>query len=180
MTIKVQRAAAPRIARHGGLYTLSQSFRFSGLNSHDIATTILTKLLVGEESLLGNRPGTEVAAPEGERHLRDFSPTPGFRFDVHLRHADASLFVVQFSQPSLDTPYLSGELIWTLEDESQGSLFSEEINTPRTLDHLHHPLSGRRHSIRRWLFFRVGHPQVMNRLAINIARLAAADPKQCE
>jgi len=76
MTIKVQRAAAPRIARHGGLYTLSQSFRFSGLNSHDIATTILTKLLVGEESLFGNRPGTEVAAPEGERHLRDFSPTP--------------------------------------------------------------------------------------------------------
>jgi len=178
MTIEVQRAASPQTAQRDGLYTLSQSFRFSGLSSHDVATTILTKALVGEGSLFGNRPGTEVAAPEGERHLRNFSPAPGFRFDVHLRQAEAALLVVRFSQPSLDTPFLSGEFLWTFENERQGSLFSEEINTQPALDHVHHPLSGRRPSMRRWLFFRVGHPQVMNRLALNIARLATADPER--
>jgi hypothetical protein len=171
MTVAVERVGRAQAGRRGHHYTLEQRFRL-GTSAERIATILLAEPLVGAGSVFGKRPGSEGAAAEGERHLRGFSPASMFRFDMRLRRVAPGIFVVQFSQPDRVTPYLSGELVWFLEDDTEGAVFDEQINTPRALEHAREPLGGAPRSLRRWIFFHVGHKQVMDVMMSNIATIA--------
>jgi hypothetical protein len=136
-----------------------------------LAGVLLTAPLTGNDSIFGNRPGSEVDRTERSRRLREFSPAPGFRFDVDLMQGEDGEFIVSFSQPDRRTPYLQGDVLWSMSDEADGAVFDEQINTGRALQTVDQPLSGPRPSARRWLFFRVGHKQVMDTATGNIATL---------
>ena len=156
-----------------GLTTLEQRFLFAGgeATAAGVAHVLLTAPLIGADSVFGERPGEEGPRTSSSRALRGFSPAPGFRFDVDLARQDGGVFVVRFSQPDRGVPYLQGDAVWTVSDESGGAALHEEINTERALQVSSDPLSGPRPSLRRWLFFRIGHKQVMSRAASNIAAL---------
>lgn len=162
--------------RNAGETTLEQTFQFEAdVNAAMVADLLRSAPLVGEGSIFGDRPGHEETDDAGSRHLRGFSPAPGFRFDVDLAERDEGVFVASFSQPHSRRPYLEGDVVWLLRDESGGTLFHEEINTDLALaTGGGQPLSGEGPSLRRWLFFRVGHAQVMRGAIDNIARLAQA------
>ena len=115
-------------------------------------------------------PGDEEPAPPGTRRLRGFSPAPGFRFDVDLIERDGR-FIVRFSQGGRPVPYLQGDFVWTITDEGDGAVLDEQINTEAALEVGDEPLSGQKVSLRRWLFFRMGHKQVMQGAATNLAVL---------
>lgn len=157
----------------GDLTTLEQRFRFTGdgASSAAIARVLLTAPLTGVNSIFGDRPGEESERTDVKRTLRAFSPAPGFRFDVDLVRVNQGAFRVRFSQPDRDVPYLHGTLVWTVEDEDDGAILLEEINTERALMVADEPVRGSRRSLRRWLFFRAGHKQVMSRATSNIAAL---------
>jgi len=162
------------LGSHQGLTTLEQRFRFGGegATAAAIADVLLAAPLTGGESVFGDRPGEPGPRTNSSRTLRGFSPAPGFRFDVDLTHRDAGVFVVRFSQPGRNVPYLHGELVWTVYDDDNGNaVFDEQINTAEALELVGEPLSGPRPSLRRWLFFRVGHKQVMTRATNNMAAL---------
>ena len=156
-----------------GLTTLEERFRFEGdgANAAAIAGVLLTAPLTGGDSVFGDRPGEEDSRTDSSRTLRAFSPAPGFRFDVDLAQQDEGVFLVQFSQPDRNVPYLQGDLVWTVADEGNGAVLDEQINTERAFQVASEPLSGPRPSLRRWLFFRAGHKQVMSRATNNIAAL---------
>jgi len=61
--------------------------------------------------------------------------------------------------------------VWSISDDGDGALLDEQINTDRAFQVAGKPLSGPRPSLRRWLFFRVGHKSVMSRAAKNVADL---------
>jgi len=123
---------------------------------------------------VGGRLGRLRLAVEQSRTLRGFSPAPGFRFDVELTKHENGVFRVQFSQPDRKVPYLGGGFVWMVTDDGDGAVFDEHINTERAAEVAGEPLSGPRPSLRRWLFFRAGHRQVMARATANIAALLDA------
>lgn len=156
-----------------GLTTLQQTFRFSGegVNAAAIADLLLTAPLTGNPSVFGDRPGEEGPRTGSSRTLRNFSPAPGFRFDVELADLGDGVFLVRFSQPDRDTPYLQGGLVWVVQDGDDGAVLTEHVNTERALEVANEPLSGSQPSLRRWLFFRAGHKRVMSEATNNIAAL---------
>lgn len=173
------------IGRSDGLTTLVQTFRFPGaVTASAIGGVLRTAPLVGPASvpsIFGDRPGEEERAAaggeSGARRLRRFSPAPGFRFDVELTERAPGVFVASFSQDDRRTPYLVGDAIWFVNDGPDGSggaVFEEEINTERALAHGASPLTGPKPSLRRWLFFRVGHSKVMTDATRRVAALATA------
>ena len=68
-------------------------------------------------------------------------------------------------------PYLQGSFVWAVSDAGDGAVFDEQINTERALQVAAEPLTGPRPSLRRWLFFRAGHKQVMAKATANLATL---------
>lgn len=156
-----------------GLTTLEQRFRFTGdgASAAAIARVLLSAPLTGADSIFGDRPGKEELRTDTSRSLRGFSPAPGFRFDVDLAQVADGVFRVRFSQPDRAAPYLQGDVVWRVTDEGDGAVLVEDINTERALQVGDEPLSGARPSLRRWLFFRAGHRQVMDRATGNIAAL---------
>jgi hypothetical protein len=170
MTIDVSRVAHELI-RHQGRDALAQRFLFAGARAAAVADVLLAALLAGDSSVFGNRPGVEIERSDTSRRMRGFSPAPGFRFDVELTHRGEDGFAVRFSQPDRRVPYLRGDLLWTITDEADGAVLDEQINTERALQSLDAPLGGDRPSLRRWLFFRVGHRQVMLGATKNIAAI---------
>lgn len=171
-----------------GRGSLEQQFRFTGdrANADAILDVLLTAPLVGEHSIFGNRPGEEEGTVDRSRRVRGFSPAPGFRFDVELAERDSttvrgassrgSAVVVRFTQPDRDVPYLEGELLWIVRDQLDGPVLDEQINTPTVLQDLGAPLGGPKRSLRRWLFFKVGHQRVMRRAVRNIAQILERRP----
>lgn len=159
-----------------GLATLQQRFRFDGEGAHaaTIVRILLSARLTGDDSVFGARPGEEGPRTESSRTLRRFSPAPGFRFDVHLSLQDVGVFLVRFSQPEREVPYLEGDLVWTVVDEGAGAVLDEQINTEQAFHTAREPLRGPRPSLRRWLFFRAGHKRVMSLATNNIAVLLDA------
>jgi len=162
-----------RSAPATGTTTLEQKFLFRGrpASAEAVGDLLMTAPLVGEDSIFGARPGKEQPNAADGRSLRGFSPAPGFRFDVDLTRQAATTFLVRFSQPDRTTPYLAGELVWLLSDAADGAELDEQINTERAMAIATDSLGGPRPSLRRWLFFRLGHKQVMNGAAANIASL---------
>ncbi len=157
-----------------GLTTLEQGFRFEGEGAaaDAICRLLLTAPLTGTDSVFGDRPGEEGRRTDSSsRTLRGFSPAPGFRFDVDLAQHRNGVLLVRFSQPDRKVPYLQGDFVWTVADDGDGAVFEEQINTEKALEVASEPLAGPRPSVRRWLFFRAGHKQVMNRAASNLAAL---------
>lgn len=133
--------------------------------------------MFGADSLFGGARHTRTSDEEGARVVEGFSPVPGFVFDFEVRRAegDESAFVVRFEQPQRRTPYLAGGFVWWIEPVGEDGgedrcRLREEINTPAALA-LAPALGGPRPSLRRWLFFRVGHGQVMQSLTQGLARL---------
>lgn len=164
-------------ARHGkraGLFTLEQRFWIEGARADRVATILWNEPLIGARSILGDRPGARSREEGGRRIVEGFSPVPGFRFDVILERRERLVYVVRFGQPEREVPYLKGECAWLLSDGEHGALFDEQINTDRAMEHIREPLTGPRPSLRRWLFFRVGHLLVMDQALRNIAALCSS------
>lgn len=166
--------------RRGGLIVYTQKFRFPGTSAIVVADTLRTGALIGAESIFGERPGARVEDAPATAHspagrvIRDFSPAPGFRFDVTLRAVEPLLFTATFGQPERRVPYLSGSLLWLFEDADDGAILREDINTERALAH-GPALTGARASLRRWLFFKVGHAKLMDLAVANLGRLCTGD-----
>ena len=171
------------VGRRGGDTTLVQTFRFGGgVTSAAIAGVLRGAPLVGPDSIFGERPGSEehVDATSGStsgssRRLSGFSPVPGFRFDVELSEPEPGVFMASFSQDDRRTPYLAGDAVWFVNDGPDGrgdAVFEEEINTERAAGVGARPLTGPKPSLRRWLFFRLGHAKVMSGATSQMARLA--------
>ncbi len=173
--VTVERTKHTR-GRRDGLATLEQRFRFEGpgVGATAIGDVLLEAPLTGGDSIFGERPGEEGPRTATSRNLQAFSPVPGFRFDVHLERRDAGLFTVRFAQPDRKVPYLQGAFTWAIEDGNGGAVFDEQINTVRALEVGGEPVSGPKPSLRRWLFFRMGHERVMAAATTNIAALLAA------
>lgn len=171
LAMAVRRVSAVHGA-YQGRSTLVQQFRFEGSSAATIADLLRTAPLVGAGSVFGERPGDDEQREGEGRRLRGFSPAPGFRFDVDLTRWDGG-FMVRFSQPARRVPYLQGGLLWALRDVEGGVVLDEQINTEAALVAGAQPLGGPRPSLRRWLFFRAGHPQVMKRATRNLAALVA-------
>lgn len=161
------------LGRRQGLTTLEQRFRFGGegANAAAVASVLLTAPLIGGDSVFGERPGEEGPRTDSSRTLGGFSPAPGFRFDVTLAQQEMGVFLVRFSQPDRKVPYLQGEVVWIIADEGDGAAFDEQINTESAFQVANEPLRGPGPSLRRWLFFQVGHKNVMNRATNRIAVL---------
>lgn len=154
------------------LTILEQTFRFRGDATAGLAADVLMSApLTGADSVFGERPGQEGPRTGTSRTVRGFSPAPGFTFDVELRRADATTFVVTFTQPDRSTPYLSGDFLWSFRDTADGVELHEQINTEEALRVVDRPLTGDGPSLRRWIFFRVGHGQVMAAATRNLAAL---------
>ena len=164
----VRRAAT--IGRREGHTTLSQTFFFERASAEALAEALWEKPLIGSHSVFGPQKRAEVGRDDERRTLRDFSPAPGFLFDVVMIRKGND-FVVQFSQPRRDVPILAGEILWSFRDVEGGAVLQEEINTELASEHVSHPLSGPKPSVRRWVFFRVGHAQVMKNATRNLAGL---------
>jgi len=155
-----------------GRDTLEQRFRFEGqaANAAAVADVLLNEPMTGDDSVFGSRPGKETRRTEESWSISGFSPAPGFRFDVDITHRNGD-FHVRFTQPDRSAPYLQGDLLWVISDEPDGAILDEQINTQRALDVVAEPLGGDRPSLRRWLFFRIGHKQVMQGATRNIGAL---------
>lgn len=170
MTVTVRRTRH-ELGRRDGQTTLEQRFHFEGADAEAIAEVLRNAALVGDASVFGNRPGREDDRSGETRSLRGFSPAPGFRFDVDLVDRDDGRLVVRFTQPDREVPYLAGAFVWAMVDEPGGAALDEQINTELAMGIVDAPLGGGGPSLRRWLFFRVGHQQVMRGATRNIAAL---------
>lgn len=159
------------LATSRGLTTLEQEFRFADADAAGISAVLRTSPLVGSASIFGDRPGVEGPRTDTTRELLGFSPAPGFRFDVAMTERDEGVLLLRFSQPDRSVPYLQGDFLWTVTDTRGGAVLAEDINTDRALEIGEAPLDGPKPSLRRWLFFRLGHGQVMRRATHNIAEL---------
>ncbi|MDH3682133.1 MAG: hypothetical protein OEV40_19540 [Acidimicrobiia bacterium] len=160
---------------------LAQTFRFPGATEKQLAHVLATAPLVGAASIFGKRT---VAATTTEADVRkaigfEPAPMPLLRFDVEMRQqvADSgTLVIVEISQPGRRRPYLAGQFVWQLTDDADAAVLQEEINTPTALAIVSRPLDGSGPSLRRWLFFVVGHERVMRDVAANLRALLAEDP----
>ena len=161
--------------------TLRQTFRFASVSARDLAEVLATAPLVGNDSIFGHRSVASTWTEAGVRHLKGFQPVPVpvplLRFDIRIQQraaASAVLVVMEFLQPECDRPYLSGQFIWVLEDEPDGTaVWREEINTPAALAVVSHPLHGASPSLRRWMFFAGGHQRLMKEVVANVRSLLA-------
>ena len=169
----VVRTHHERGATHG-LTTLVQRFRFEGTDAAAIVDLLLTAPLIGEDSIFGKRPGSVGRRTAATRTLEGFSPAPGFVFDVELSQQEDAVFRVRFAQPQRKVPYLAGDFSWALSDEGSAAVFDEQINTEQAFHVASEPLNGSKPSLRRWLFFRVGHQRVMAGATKNIAALLSS------
>jgi hypothetical protein len=172
MTVSVRRSAHAFSKRQGSP-ALEQRFEFEGdpVDADAIVNVLLTAPLIGEGSVFGRRPGSEEPVAGSSRRLGGFSPAPGFLFDVDLAPTGHRAFRVRFSQPDRSVPYLDGDLLWTISDAAEGAVLDEQINTERAAETVGQPLGGPKPSLRRWLFFRIGHKQVMLGATKNIAAI---------
>ncbi len=160
------------------LRTLSQTFRFPGVDADAVAHVLAEAPLIGERGIFGNRTTKSTATDGDTRFVEGFEPVPIplLRFDVSLRRqrADGDVrVVVEFSQPDRARPYLSGQFVWLIgnSDDRTAAVLQEEINTPVALGIVDRPLHGHRFSLRRWLFFAGGHQRLMKDVQANIGRL---------
>lgn len=158
---------------------LSQSFRFPGATSSDLADVLATAPLVGDDSIFGQRTVASVSTEGRARRAVGFEPAPVplLRFDVEIRQSDSdqgTLLTLEFTQPGKRRPYLAGQFVWYLEDDGVAVL-REEINTPAALAIVDRPLHGSPLSFRRWLFFAGGHQRLMSDVADNLAELLATN-----
>ena len=174
--MKAERTQSPRLGRDRGLVTLQQCYRFAAIPAARLAETLWTAPLIGAGSLFGAQPNAHVEDGPNERVVHDFAPAPGFRFDVAMRRPEPLVFIVALTQPRRPAPYLDGELLWQMADDPAGALFAEHINTAQAQAAGARALAGAARSLRRWLFFRVGHPQVMRQLMDRMATLLDSDP----
>lgn len=174
VTTEVERTSV-RHGSDGSRPTLEQRFELRGphVDRAMVSDVLMTAPMLGARSIFGERPGTEGAGSDGSRHLRGFSPVRGFVFDVDLRRIDEG-FVVRLSQPGRRKPYLHGDMLWIVDDTPGGAVLDEQINTGRALQVVDEPLGGAPRSLRRRLFFRVGHKQVMLGATRNIGALIDA------
>ncbi len=170
-TIRVERVGAPVHGTHDGLASLEQKFRLSGTTASAVADVMWTRAMIGAASILGEQPRARFETVGEARVVRDFSPVPGFRFDVALRRTSPSSFIVRFDQPDRATPYLRGEFLWSVSDSDGAAIFDEQINTPEARNHITEPLDGPKPSLRRWMFFRAGHAKVMDQALERVAAL---------
>lgn len=171
------------------LTTLEQRFRFEGrgITARGFADLLLAAPLVGPGSVFGNKKGQEDkdARTEKLRILRGFSPAPFFTFDLKIQRIDDSVkgsptFLVRFSQPDAFVPCVLGGCIWIFRDEGVRAgvvVLDEQINTEKAAEVGAEPLTGESFSLRRALFFRIGHPKVMVQVTENLAALLASSAK---
>ncbi|MGI9605949.1 MAG: hypothetical protein ACR2P0_07390 [Acidimicrobiales bacterium] len=164
---------------------LAQTFRFGGVTSDRLAEVLATAPMVGSASIFGNRTTKSTSTEGNVRRAIGFEPAPIplLCFDVEMTQqaADNGLSVVlDFTQPARRNPYLAGQFVWFLEDDSDGALLREEINTPAALEIVGRPLHGSGRSLRRWLFFSGGHQRLMKDVVVNIEALLADPPGQRE
>jgi hypothetical protein len=159
------------------LRTLSQTFRFPNASMDDLARVLADAPLTGGRSIFGNRK-TRSTSSEGEvRRMFGFEPAPLplLRFDVEMRQnrTEAGVEVlIEFMQPNIQRPYLTGQFVWLLSDsDAEGAVLQEEINTPAALSRVERPLSGGGLSFRRFLFFAGGHKRLMKEVAANLRDL---------
>ena len=167
MSVSVKRLGAEHSYRNGR-GTLSQQFRFEGVSAASLMSGLFRAPLLGAASIFGTRPGREGERTETSWRLHDFSPVAGFIFDVELNQKGEQS-VVRFSQPGRSVPYLQGEALWTITDSGPWAQLDEQINTPAALEVVSEPLGGPRRSLRRRLFFMIGHRQVMSGAMENLA-----------
>lgn len=161
--------------------TLEQTFRFPGATKDQLAGLFAAAPLVGDNSIFGNRKVASVSSDGPVRRALGFEPAPIplLRFDVAFHQEaidDATVVVVEFAQPSKRRPYLGGGFIWRLEDDGDGAILNEEINTPAALAIVSGPLDGASPSFRRWLFFAGGHKRLMHDVADNLEALLDTAP----
>lgn len=159
---------------------LAQTFLFPGASAERLAQVLASAPLVGERSIFGPRNVSSTSSDDGVRRAVGFEPAPFalMRFDVELRQRDherGTLVLVEISQPQRRRPYLAGQFTWLLTDSTDAAVLQEEINTPAALEIVSRPLDGSRPSLRRWLFFAVGHRQVMREVATNLRALLASE-----
>lgn len=177
MPVTVKREGKSIHGKKDGKPSLVQKFTFSSTTGAAVAFTLLNKPFTGKESLFGPTPGSETPTEaKNERHMKDFSPVPGFVFDVHFEQKTPSVFIVTFSQPKRKKAFLKGQAVWTITEGENGTvLLDEQVNTDVSVEHGAEPLVGEGGwSLRRSLFFKVGHKQVMTNLTTNIAKLLNA------
>lgn len=167
--------------------TLELQFRFEGkgVTGRNLSYLLLNAPLIGPDSLLGDVAGNEdeEARTDKSRTVRGLSQVPFFSMDVEFMRVDNGVdgsptFLVRFSQPDAWIPSMTGDALWTFKDEAHsggrltGTTFlNEEINTARAGEAGAELLTGRPLSLHRALFFRVGHPNLMARVAENLAVL---------
>lgn len=165
-------------AEHGrdtlGRDTLVQRFRFEGATAAELAELLWTGPLVGSPAIFAGKGSDGSTDEPGARSIRGFRPAPGFRFDVRMERAGDLAFVVAFTQPDRAVPYLAGGLAWSFADDGADALLDEQINTAAARALGAEPLGGPRPSLRRWLFFRVGHGAVMDAMVANLDGLRSA------
>jgi hypothetical protein len=166
----VRRTGSPKIGERKGLVTLSQRFLFERTSVEQLIKTIWARPLVGDGSIFGHMAREGQDTPKG-RLARDFRPAPTFCFDVRIRREGDAMFMVNFSQPGREVPYLEGDALWSLYDSptGEGALLVEHINDATALDKRCLPLTGKKPSLRRWLFFKFGHANAMDNIMKRIA-----------
>lgn len=162
---------------------LVQAFRFAGATKEELADVLSTAPLLGDRSIFGSRRVESTSTEDGARRAIGFEPVaiPLLRFDVGIQRHDAGSeirFIVEFSQPGQRRPYLVGQFVWLLgEDSGPTAVLREEINTATALEIVDTPLHGAPLSFRRWLFFSGGHQRLMKVVAANLRSLMGADPE---
>ncbi len=171
--VTVERTGKQAGSTAAGLQTLTQRFLFDGVSADRLAELLWTCPLVGDRAVFAGKSCRSTQDREDSRQLMGFVPAPGFSFDVAMRRVAPTSFVVRFSQPAEATPYLAGDVLWRFLDEDGGAVFDEQINTAVALEHVDEPLSGAKPSLRRWMFFKVGHAAIMGEMAKNLAALAS-------
>lgn len=170
--VTVRRNGSPKIAERNGLTTLNQRFVFENVTTERLTKVIWERPLVGNGAIFGNLAREGQDTPKG-RLARDFRPAPTFCFDVRIRKEAEGMFIVNFSQPGRDVPYLAGDALWTIYDSptGEGALLVEHINDLTAVEKRCLPLTGAKPSLRRWFFFRFGHANVMDTLVKRVAAL---------
>lgn len=168
----VRRIGAPKVGERKGLTTLEQRFSFEGVSTERLSATIWSRPLVGNGSILGTKAREAQETPRG-RLARDFRPASTFCFDLRIRKEAEGLFIVNFSQPNREVPFLDGDAVWTVYDNptGEGALLVEHINDVAAVEKRAAPLTGPKPSFRRWLFFKLGHASAMDEITKRIAAM---------
>lgn len=169
---KVTRTGPPKVGERSGLMTLTQRFAFLGVSHLKLAKVLWTRQLVGDGSILGDMADEGQDTPKG-RLARGFSPGGGIKCDLRIKKVNEDgLFMLNFSQPDRETPYLSGDVLWTIYESptGEGAHLVEHINDRAALEKRALPLTGPKPSLRRWYFFKFGHAAAMDKIMKRLAQ----------